>query len=49
MEAAGRLGLMKREFAWVVAFEAIPKGTSDLAADLPVGLMGKWDCRKEVG
>ena len=32
---------MSAEYAWVAAFEAIPKGTGNLAADLPIGLLGR--------
>ena len=41
LEAASLQGLMSAEYAWVAAFEAIPKGTGNLAADLPIGLLGR--------
>ncbi|XP_076458543.1 glutamate receptor ionotropic, NMDA 2B-like [Babylonia areolata] len=40
LEAAGRQGLLGREFAWLAAFEAIPKAAGNRASHLPVGLLG---------
>ncbi|PVD39227.1 hypothetical protein C0Q70_01855 [Pomacea canaliculata] len=41
LEAAESLGIAGREYVWITAFEAIPKGQEDIAADLPVGLLAE--------
>ncbi|KAK7489096.1 hypothetical protein BaRGS_00019610 [Batillaria attramentaria] len=44
LKSAARLGLITSEFAWIVAFEAIPQTHGNSAVDLPVGLLGlKYD------